>query len=73
MMEMAPTPMMEIKLIQKINLSNDGNRQTPPLKMEFFHHFLFEGTPYLKTYSSFRWSPPTKPNIKSWGQETKFV
>ena len=29
--------MMEIKLIRKINLSNDGN------------HFLFEGTPYQVT------------------------
>ena len=46
MMEMAgPPPMMEIKLIRKINLSNDGNRRTPP-QDGLFHHFLFEGTPY---------------------------
>ena len=34
-----PPPMMEIKLIQKINLSNDGNRWTPPMmeiKLIFF-------------------------------------
>ena len=39
-------PLMEIKLIQKINIRLDGNWQMPlPHLIEFFNHFSFEGFP----------------------------
>ena len=50
-MEMAgPPPMMEIKLIRKINFQWWKSADPLPPKMDFSHHFLFEGTPKRQCY-----------------------